>query len=148
MAIEQVTPPDAQAGLESDLEAVYLDVRTEAEFSQGHPGEALNIPVAFPNPMGGMQPNPDFLKIVQKLLPVDKKIYCGCQAGVRSQAAADILAKAGYTNLFNVQGGFGGRVNPGTGMVVTPGWRDSGLPVSTEVNEQNGYAALKKKAGV
>lgn len=148
MAIDQVTPPDARAALDADPEVVYLDVRTEMEFAQGHPEGAINIPVAIPNPGGGMAPNPDFLAVVEKTLPPEKPIYCGCQSGIRSQMAAEILNGAGYARPVNVQGGFGGRVNPGTGMVEVPGWRDSGLPVSTEVTRENSYQGLKKKAGV
>ncbi len=143
MAIEQVVPSDAKAGLDADADAVYLDVRTEAEFAAGHPEGAVNIPVAFQSPAGGMMPNPDFQAVVDGVLGRETKIYCGCQSGVRSQYAAQMLEKAGYTNLANVVGGFGGKVNPATGMVEAPGWRDSGLPVSTEVTERNSYDGQK-----
>ena len=147
MAIDQVTPPDAKAALDADPEAVYLDVRTEMEFMQGHPEVAINVPVAFPNPGGGLAPNPEFLAVAEKVLSREVQIYCGCQAGIRSQMAAEILERAGYTKLVNVQGGFGGRADQ-NGMLITPGWRDSGLPISTEMTEENSYEGLKKRAGV
>ena len=139
MAIEQISASDAKAGLDAEADAVYLDVRTEAEFAAGHPEGAVNIPVAFQSPAGGMMPNPDFQAVAERVLKRDAKIYCGCQSGVRSQYAAEMLEKAGYMNIANVVGGFGGRVNPGTGMVEVAGWRDSGLPVSTRVTDQNSY---------
>lgn len=139
MAVEQVVPSDAKAGLDADADAVYLDVRTEAEFAAGHPEGAVNIPVALQSPAGGMMPNPDFQAVVDRVLNHDTKIYCGCQSGVRSQYAAEMLEKAGYLNVANVVGGFGGKVSPGTGMVEVAGWRDSGLPVSTRVTQLNSY---------
>ena len=143
MAIEQTLPSDAKAGLDADPDAVYLDVRTEAEFAAGHPEGAVNIPVAFQSPAGGMMPNPEFQSVVARVLHRETKVYCGCQSGVRSQYAAEMLEKAGYSNVANVVGGFGGRVNPGTGAVEVAGWRDSGLPVSTQVTEQNSYDGQK-----
>ncbi len=143
MAVEQVMPSDAKAGLDADAGAVYLDVRTEAEFAAGHPEGAVNIPVAFQSPAGGMMPNPDFQDVAERVLNRETQIYCGCQSGVRSQYAAEMLEKAGYSNVANVAGGFGGKVNPGTGMVEVAGWRDSGLPVSTKVTQQNSYDGQK-----
>lgn len=148
MQIKQVTPPEAKAALDADPDAVYLDVRTEMEFSLGHPAGAINIPVVFPDPAaGGMRVNPDFLPLVQKLLPGDKPILCGCQMGGRSQMAAQLLVQAGYTNVANVQGGFGGARDT-TGRVVIPGWKAAGLPVSSETGDDVSYAGLKKKAGL
>ncbi len=143
MAVEQVVPSDAKAGLDADADAVYLDVRTEAEFAAGHPEGAVNIPVAFQSPAGGMMPNPDFQAVVERVLDHKTQIYCGCQSGVRSQYAAEMLDKAGYSNIANVVGGYGGKVNPGTGMVEFAGWRDSGLPVSTQVTQKNSYDGQK-----
>lgn len=145
MPIDQLLPADAKAGMDADSDAVYLDVRTESEFARGHPEGAINIPVAFQNPAGGMMPNPDFQAVAERLLPRDKRIYCGCQSGIRSQYAAEMLEKCGYTNVANVVGGFGGKVNPGTGMVEISGWRDSGLPVSTDVTEENSYEGQKAR---
>ena len=145
MPIQQMKPPEAKAALDEDPEAVYLDVRTEMEFERGHAEGAINVPVVFPQPGGGMELNVEFLSVVEKVLPRDKQIICGCQAGMRSQRAAEILESARYENLVNVDGGFGGKVDQG-GMLLVPGWQDSGLPVSTEVSDDNSYQGLKKKA--
>jgi rhodanese-related sulfurtransferase len=145
--INQTTPQAAHAAITADREAVYLDVRTEEEFTAGHPAEAINVPVAFPNPSGGMLLNPDFQRVVESLLPRDKPIFCGCQSGGRSQTAAEILAETGYTDVKNVRGGFGGVRDP-SGLLLVPGWIDSDLPISTEVDEDDTYAGLKQRAGL
>ena len=147
MVVQKVTPAEAQEGLDADDNAVYLDVRTELEFRYGHPDRAINIPVAFANPGGGLQPNTHFVDVIARALAKDTPIYCGCQAGRRSVAACELLVRAGYEKVFNVQGGFGGAVDQ-NGVLVQPGWRDSGLPVSADVTDANSYQGLKQMAGV
>ncbi|MCC6766652.1 MAG: rhodanese-like domain-containing protein [Deltaproteobacteria bacterium] len=131
MEIRQTTPPDAYETLQRDPRAVYLDVRTPEEFAAGHPEGAINVPVLFFRG-GGSTPNPDFVDAVQRALARDTPLLVGCQAGGRSQRGAEILAAAGYTDVTNVRGGFGGARDE-TGRVVIPGWRDAGLPVATDV---------------
>ncbi len=144
MAVKQLEPTAAKAAMDEAENSVYLDVRTEMEFAQGHPEGAINIPIAVPGP-GGMVPNPDFLNIVQKTLSdKEQPIFCGCHSGMRSQMAADLMARLGYSNLANVQGGFGGKVE--NGVLVVVGWRDSNLPVETDVNDSNSYASIKARA--
>lgn len=146
MPVQQLEPQAAKEAMDATDNAIYVDVRTENEFAQGHPEGAINIPVAQPGP-GGMAPNPDFLKVVSAVL-TDKAqaVFCGCQMGGRSQMAANLMEQSGYTNLTNVPGGFGGKVE--NGVVVVPGWQDSGLPVETAVTEENSYASFKSKAGI
>lgn len=144
MPIKQLEPREAKAAMDEGENSVYLDVRTEMEFAQGHPEGAINIPIAIPGP-AGMMPNPDFLNIVQKTLPnKEQPVFCGCQVGMRSQMAAELMAQTGYSNLVNVQGGFGGKVE--NGVLVVVGWRDSNLPVETDVNDSNSYASLRAEA--
>ncbi len=144
MAIKEVTPPQAHDILTGDTSAVYIDVRTEREFANGHPAGAVNIPVAFPDPARGMMMNPDFVKVVEANFARDKKIVVGCQAGPRSNAAAGFLQQAGFTNVSNMIGGFGGMRDP-MGTVIAPGWAGSGLPVSEENGEGVSYESLKGK---
>ncbi|MBI3797156.1 MAG: rhodanese-like domain-containing protein [Deltaproteobacteria bacterium] len=146
MPVKQTTPPQAHDILEKNPAAIYLDVRTVPEFTAGHPQRGINIPVIFFSAPGQPAPNPDFLKVVEANIPKDATVIVGCQAGGRSQRAAEIMAQAGYTNVTNMQGGFGGGQDP-MGRVV-PGWRDAGLPVSTENGESVSYTALAVKAGV
>ena len=145
MAIRQVEPPQAYQMLSNDPEAVYLDVRSEGEFAQGHPEGAINIPILFVKGPGITEENADFLGVVQKLLPRSKKLVVGCLSGGRSQRACEMLEQVGYTDLSNVRGGFGGARDTG-GRLIVQGWRDAGLPVSDQVGDA-GYQALRKKAG-
>lgn len=146
MAINQAEPPQAYEILKNNPESVYLDVRTEAEFGQGHPAGAINIPVVFIKGPGQMELNDDFVELVVKTLPREKKLIVGCLSGGRSQRACELLEAAGYTNLTNMRGGFGG-ARDASGQVIVTGWRDAGLPVSAEPGD-NGYAALRRKAGM
>jgi rhodanese-related sulfurtransferase len=145
MAIKQQKPAEAHDTLSKNPGAIYLDVRTEGEFAQGHATGALNVPVVFMKG-GGMQLNDDFGAVVEKVIPKNAKLIVGCQAGGRSQRACEILEEAGYSDLTNVVGGFGGQRDQ-SGAVVVKGWRDEGLPVSSEVGDA-GYQALRTKAGI
>jgi rhodanese-related sulfurtransferase len=146
MPIKQVEPPQAYEILQGNPDAIYLDVRTEEEFAQGHPAGAINIPVVFLRPGAAPQPNDSFLAVAQKVLPADKKLVVGCMAGGRSQRACEILEQAGYGDLTNVRGGFGG-ARDASGAIVVVGWRDAGLPVSRELGD-SAYRALRDKAGI
>ena len=146
MPIQQVEPPQAYEILQKDPEAIYVDVRTEEEFAQGHPAGAINLPVVFLKPGAAPQPNNSFLDVAQKVLSQDKKLVVGCMAGGRSQRACEILEQAGYNDLSNVRGGFGG-ARDASGAIVVVGWRDAGLPVSRELGDSS-YRSLRDKAGV
>jgi rhodanese-related sulfurtransferase len=144
MAIKEITPQQTHDILNADATVVYIDVRTEREFANGHPSGAVNIPVALPDPTRGMVANADFVKVVEASFPHDKKIVVGCQAGPRSTAAARMLDLAGYQDISNMLGGFGGMRDP-TGRVIAPGWADSGLPVNQDNGDGVNYASLAAK---
>lgn len=144
MAIKEVTPQQAQDILTNDSSAVYIDVRTEAEFANGHPQGAVNIPVAFPDPARGMMVNSDFVRVVEANFPREKKIILGCQAGPRSTSAANMLQQAGFQDVSSLLGGFGG-MRDSTGKVSAPGWASSGLPVNNDNGEGISYQSLSAK---
>jgi rhodanese-related sulfurtransferase len=137
--ISQTTPEEAAKALEKNPDAVYLDVRSEAEFQAGHPKGAYNVPVVFFDAARRPVPNDDFARVVQAVFPAAKKLLVGCQSGVRSQRAAEILQSLGYQEVNNVQGGFGGAAG-------VRGWKDSGLPVESDAAVGRSYAELKAKA--
>ena len=145
MAIKEVTPEQAHDILTNDSSAIYIDVRTEREFANGHPQGAVNIPVAFPDPARGMMVNNEFVKVVEANFPREKKIIVGCQAGPRSNAAAGLLQEAGFRDVSNMLGGFGG-MRDQMGNVSAPGWAASGLPVSQDSGEGVSYDSLKGKS--
>ena len=143
MEIPQTTPPEAHETLQRHPDAVYLDVRTEAEFEAGHPAGARNVPVVFFDEAAGKPvPNPDFLAVVEQNLPRTTKLVIGCQAGGRSQHACEILAAAGYRDVANVRGGFGGARDQ-SGRVVVPGWRTRAccVPVPLHAPRRTAMAA-------
>ena len=128
MPIENLDPAGAHAAMQSGAPHVFLDVRTPAEFAGGHPAGATNVPWALPDPASGMMaPNPAFLAEVRRIAPPERRIFVSCQSGGRSMGACRDLAQAGYADLVNVAGGFGGG-RDAYGRPIT-GWRDAGLPV-------------------
>jgi rhodanese-related sulfurtransferase len=140
--IREVAPAEAHTTLQQHPEAVYLDVRTEEEFEAGHPAGARNVPIVLLDPASGRPiANPDFLTVVGQHVARTAKLLVGCQAGGRSMRACEVLLQAGYTDVANVRGGFGGARDHG-GRLVEPGWRDAGLPVETGATPGSCYADL------
>ncbi|USH04952.1 rhodanese-like domain-containing protein [Grimontia kaedaensis] len=72
--------------------AMVVDVRTPAEFDDGHLSGALNYPVT------------ELDKHIQHL-DKDTPLVLYCRSGVRSGAAYQYLLSKGFTNLHNA-GGF------------------------------------------
>ena len=133
MSTKNISAEEAKDILASDSTAVYIDVRTEQEFMNGHVPKSTNIPVVWPDPSTRqMKQNPDFVKTVSAQFSKDKRIIVGCQAGGRSQLAAQLLAEEGFQDVSNMQGGFGG-ARDAMGRVIAPGWSQLGFPVETGV---------------
>jgi len=74
--------------------ALVLDVRNDAEFASGHIVDAKHIPLD---------------KLAERLNELnkykDKPILVNCQRGARSSKACEILRKAEFTQVNNLQGG-------------------------------------------
>ena len=128
---------------------LFVDVRTRAEVNfLGMPTVAdANIPYmklsewyAWDEKKNNfkMELNDQFLpKIKERLaakgLSEDDKIIFICRSGSRSAAAANLLAKAGYKNVYTVVDGYeGDKAKKGTekGQRVVNGWKNNGLPWS------------------
>ena len=147
MGIKQISVEEARQAMEPSGNVVYVDVRTPQEFEEGHPPSAINIPVVFPNSQTRqMESNPDFITIVETQIPKDTPVVVGCKMGGRSQMAADLMNAAGYVDISNMQGGFGGVRDRMSGEITSPGWIQMEFPVETGTNEENGYEGLKKRA--
>ena len=144
MAIKSISPQEALDWTGQDEGALYLDVRTVGEFSEGHPAKAYNVPLLHRDPSGQMVPNPDFLTVVRANFPSDTRLLVGCLSGGRSLRAAEILEAAGYTQVVNVRCGFGG-ARDAAGRIVEPGWAGLGLPVEREPRPGASYDSLKGK---
>jgi len=97
----------------ADTSYVVLDVRTPAEYAEGHiPGTHFNIDVLEDN----------YTETALKTLPKDKPVALYCRSGNRSKNAARILAENGYQVL-----------ELGTGF---RGWPAAGKKVETETKKQ------------
>ena len=143
MSVKNIDPEQVRNILESDSSAIYIDVRTEPEYMNGHVPKSINIPVVLPDPATRqMKPNPEFLKFVSTHVPKDKRIIVGCQMGGRSKLAADMLVQEGFQDVSNMQGGFGGARDP-MGRTIVAGWSQLGFPIEIEVPEASSYASLK-----
>lgn len=99
---------------------VLLDVRTAAEYAEGHIEGAVNID----------QGQSDFMAKAKAALSVDKKIAVYCRSGRRSANAAGRLAAEGY-QCVNLEGGI-------------QAWKAAGKPVSTSAYEVD---LFKTKSG-
>ena len=145
MSVKHVGVKDAHA-LQTDEGCTYIDVRSTPEYEQGHPAGALNVPLLHFDPATRrMQPNLDFLAVVKATQAPDARLLIGCQMGGRSARAADMLAAAGYTDVSNVLGGFGGARDRATGAVLHEGWAEAGLPVETAATPGGSYEELRAK---
>jgi rhodanese-related sulfurtransferase len=89
--IKQISVNDAYKKL-NQAELQFIDVRSEAEFADGHAVKVVNFPLD--------KIEPDFAK-----LDKSKPVYLICQSGRRSQKAAEILEQKGFNELYNVTGG-------------------------------------------
>jgi rhodanese-related sulfurtransferase len=136
-----VTPEEAQNLLQEGY--VYVDVRSEPEFENGHPAGAVNVPVAH---MGaaGFEPNPDFMAVIEKAFTKDDKLIVGCKTGSRSRRAAAMLVSAGFSTVVDMIAGFAGS-RDAFGR-PTPGWSQKGLPVETGSPEGRSYADVKDRS--
>ncbi|MEO6118436.1 MAG: rhodanese-like domain-containing protein [Methylotenera sp.] len=74
--------------------ALVLDVRDDAEFDNGHIADAVHIPLA------NLEARLGELKKYK-----NKPILVNCQRGARAAKACDILRKAEFTQVHNLQGG-------------------------------------------
>jgi len=138
--MKRVSPKEAKVLLEEGW--VYVDVRSEPEFEQGHPAGAMNIPLMLAGPMG-LTPNPDFMRVFEAVFPKDAKLVVGCQVGGRSLRAVQLLEGAGYQHIVDQRAGFGGARDQ-TGRVLEPGWVAEKLPVETGNPAKRCYSDLAK----
>ena len=96
------------AELIADSGVVILDVRTAAEFVEGHLKGAILID----------QSQSDFVEKAKAVLPMDKKIAIYCRSGRRSANAAGKLGDIGY-KCVNLKGG-----------IIA--WKEADKPVAKE----------------
>jgi rhodanese-related sulfurtransferase len=137
-----VTSREAYEKWNADPDKVMIiDVRTPEEFLFiGHADMAWNIPLANQSytwdaekktlPMSLL---PDFVARVQKVVGPDDTLLVTCRSGGRSAKAVNLLAKAGFKNVYNITDGVEGDAVKDTNSVfdgqrLVNGWKNSGLP--------------------
>jgi rhodanese-related sulfurtransferase len=134
-----VTSKEAYEMWKANPELVkVLDVRMVEEYVfLGHAEGAFNIPVAFPKYQWqadkrkyGFEMNPDFIDHVKAVFKPDDTIVAMCRSGGRSAFSINMLAKAGFTKIYNIIDGFeGDTVNDPEsvyhGKRMKNGWKNS-----------------------
>lgn len=73
--------------------SIIIDNRTAEEFEMSHIEGAINIPV-------------DDLRNRMTEIPKDKKVILYCAVGLRGYLASRILLQNGYTDVYNLSGGY------------------------------------------
>jgi len=115
-AFEDIQSAPALVLWEQGNDLTILDVRTEAEFANGH------IPGAKLIPLDELEDR------LGELPPRDARLLVTCAAGGRSLQACGVLAEHGWTNLLNLVGG----------MHAWPGPRDTSEPEPPPANLKAG----------
>ena len=141
--VPRISPAEAYAKVTGEG-YTYVDVRAEDEFEEGHPAGALNVPLLVRGP-AGLEPNPEFLGVMERLFARDAPIVVGCQKGGRSLRAARALVAAGFTRVVDQRAGWDG-VRGTFGEVLEPGWARAGLPSATGTPAGCTYAEVKERA--
>lgn len=145
-----LTSKEAYEKIQQDGQQVlFLDVRTRAEINflgmatvadANVPYMKLSEWYAWDAKKNNfkMELNDEFLpqvrdKLADKNLGEDATIIVMCRSGKRSAAAANLLAKAGFRNVYTVVDGFEGdkaKSGANKGQRVVNGWKNNGLPWS------------------
>jgi metal-sulfur cluster biosynthetic enzyme/rhodanese-related sulfurtransferase len=126
-AWRDVQPAPALVLWQQTPDLFVLDVRTEAEWANGH------IPRAHLVPVDELEDR------LRELPPKDARILVHCAAGGRSLQACQILADKGYTRLLNLVGGMHAWPGPREQGATTPTPPPSpNLPAGTTINHRGG----------
>jgi rhodanese-related sulfurtransferase len=89
--INQVEPAQVKVMISQSPRPFLLDVRTPAEYKQGHVSGAELIPL-------------DELSAKMSRIPKDREVICICESGSRSSVATRQLSSLGY-RVSNMKGG-------------------------------------------
>lgn len=101
-----LTQEEWGSNLESDINAVILDVRTEEESDEGIIPNAVNIDIH----------QGQFFVSEIEALDKNKNYYVYCRSGARSAKACELMNEVGIKNAFNLTGG----ILAWTGEIVSP----------------------------
>jgi len=143
-----VTSKEAYEMWKAEPERIkIIDVRSPEEYWMiGHAEMARNIPLAFIKYTWDLKRdeylaelNQGFLSAVKNVYSPTDTILVTCRSGERSAVAINMLANAGFVNVYNIIDGFeGDKVNDPEsvyhGKRMKNGWKNSGLPWTYDVN--------------
>jgi rhodanese-related sulfurtransferase len=123
-----------------------LDVRTPEEYMWvGHAPMAWLIPLVGVNytwdadkKQFPARPLPDFVERVKQMAKPTDELMVMCRSGGRSAMAVNQLAKAGFTNVYNIVDGMEGDAvkDPDSvfnGQRLRNGWKNAGCPWTYEL---------------
>lgn len=153
-----ITAKDAYEKKKIDKNVIFIDVRSPEELQYvGNPEAMLdaNVPLEL-NDLSGfdakakqykLQANDNFVANVEEAVAKkggnkDSEIILMCRSGNRSASGVDLLAKAGYTKVYNILDGFeGDKVKEGEnkGKRVIDGWKNSSLPWGYKMDQDKMY---------
>lgn len=128
--VEIVSPERARELLDGGY--LYVDVRSEEEFEQGHVPGAVNVPIA---------PSQEFVSTMQACFDRSEKLLLGCRTGTRSRQAVTLLRAVGFSALAEMRAGIDGS-RDAFGR-LTPGWKSKGLPLETGAPKGRRHADVK-----
>ena len=125
--IENLTPQQSWDLIQSNPDAVLIDVRTKVEHDfVGHPLNTVHIPW---KEAPDWQLNPQFIaQVKQAVKDSSVPVLLLCRSGARSLAAAEVLQQAGFKRLINILDGFEGDIDKHKHRGNLGGWRFSQLP--------------------
>lgn len=93
MSVNKLNMQEAKANLDADKDIILIDIRTKAEYDEGHIPGSIHIPL------------PELeMRIEEEAPDLDQTIYFYCRSGVRTLTAGAILEYLGYTNLYDIGG--------------------------------------------
>jgi rhodanese-related sulfurtransferase len=119
-------PPRAAWDLVQAGQAVLVDVRSAEERKfVGHVPGTLHVPWANGT---ALTRNPRFARELEAKVRKDEVVLLLCRSGKRSALAAEVAAKAGFAQVFNVLEGFEGEIDAAGHRGTADGWRFRGLP--------------------
>lgn len=108
MPVTTISPQKLAELCKSGQGVELIDVRTPVEFREVHVEIAKNVPLDELNPAQLMQARGG---------STHELLYIICKSGARGQQACDKFAKAGFTNVVNVEGGTQACVDAGFPVV-------------------------------
>lgn len=128
-----VSPADAWNALSHTSSAQLVDVRTQAEWSFAGVASLDSLGKTVKTISWKFYPNYEmntrFIEQLEQAV-ADKTapLYFLCKTGGRSTDAAIAATAAGYTNCYNIEGGFEGDINTNHQRGQVNGWKASRLP--------------------